>query len=238
LGRQIRIPLLSNPGHPSVLTPEGGDSIVTVIGIVGDIRNNGLRNKPAPAALIPFTLLAPPQRAIAIRSHTDPTVMLKTLRTEVCALDKDQPLGRIWSFNEVLGFETAQPRFTMALFSFFGALGLALAGAGIYSVLSYLVTRRTREIGIRMALGAQIPHVLRLVISSGGKLALAGMTIGLLAGFAMTRLLGSLLYEVTAMDPLTYAGVTLLLGAVALLACYIPARRAARVDPMEALRYE
>ena len=140
----------------------------------------------------------------------------------------------------ILGFRTAQPRFLVALFSVFAALGLALALAGLYSVLSYLVSRRTREIGVRMALGAQRADVLRLIMQTGGSFVGAGIVVGTLASIAVARLLASQLelFHVTATDPVSFSVVIALLSVVAVAACYIPARRATRVDPIEALRYE
>ncbi len=155
-------------------------------------------------------------------------------------MDREQPVNGPIPFEEILGSRTAQPRFIMALFSLFAALGLALAMAGIYSVLSYLVSRRTREIGVRMALGAQRADVLCLIFRTGGRLVGVGIVLGILASFGAARFLRSQLelFQVTAADPVSFSGVVTLLGAVAAAACYLPARRATKVDPMEALRYE
>jgi putative ABC transport system permease protein len=153
-------------------------------------------------------------------------------------MDADQPLGRPITLREILGQEVVQPRFTMALFTVFAALGLALAAAGIYSVLSFHVTRRTHELGVRMALGAPRRHVLALMLTMGARLVLAGLALGIAASVATTRLLRSQLFGVQAADPLAYAAGVVLLGLVTLVACYIPARRAAAVDPMVALRQD
>jgi putative ABC transport system permease protein len=187
---------------------------------------------------MPYTIVAPGQRMLALRTAGDPNLLLNPVRAQVREMDPDQPLGRPITLSEALGEEVIQPRFTMALFSAFGALGLALAAAGIYSVLSFHVTRRTHELGVRMALGAPRRHILGLMLSMGGKLVLVGLAIGVAASLASTRLLRSQLFGVQPADPLAYLAVGLLLGAVALVACYIPARRAAAVDPMEALRQE
>jgi ABC-type antimicrobial peptide transport system permease subunit len=155
-------------------------------------------------------------------------------------MDVEQPVNGPVTFEERLGVETAQPRFLMALFSLFAALGLALAMAGIYSVLSYLVSRRTREIGVRMALGARRADVLGLVFRSGGKVVGLGLVIGAVASIGLARLISGQmgLFQVSAFDPVSYLAVALLLGLVSAMACFVPARRAARVDPMEALRAE
>jgi putative ABC transport system permease protein len=165
-------------------------------------------------------------------------LLLNSVRAHLREMDKDQPLGRPALMRDAIETQTVQPRFTMALFSFFAILGLALAAVGIYSVLSFLVATRTHEIGVRMALGAQWSDVLSLILSSGGKLVLGGMVAGLGLALVATRFLKSQLYEVSSSDPVSYFGVLLVLGTVGLLACYIPARRAAQVDPMRALRHE
>jgi putative ABC transport system permease protein len=155
-------------------------------------------------------------------------------------MDPEQPLGPPSILNSTQGvwFETIRPRFTMAVFSTFGLLGLALAAAGIYSLLSFHVTLRTHELGVRMALGAPRRQVLSLVILVGARLVLAGLVIGTAASLGLMRFLRSELFRVQPLDPLTYATAIPLLGLVALLACYLPARRAAAVDPMVALRLE
>ena len=165
-------------------------------------------------------------------------LLLNAVRGEVRALDKDQPLSRPITMEEVLGFETAQPRFNMALCSFFGVLGLAIAAIGIYSVLSYTVARRTHEIGIRMALGAGRSHVLRLMLRMGVRLAASGLAVGLAGSFVLTKLIRSEVFRVPATDPLAILGVVLILGAAAVLACLAPSLRAARLDPLSALRHD
>ncbi|HXT38990.1 MAG TPA: ABC transporter permease [Candidatus Angelobacter sp.] len=239
IGRRLRLDLLEKPGGP-VLTPTNSSPYVTIVGVVGNTRNDDLRNDPQPAVLLPYTLLAPPGRTLALRTRGDPKSLMNALRMQVREMDKEQPINGPTTFEEEVGFRTAQPRFIMALFSLFAALGLALALAGIYSVLSYLVTRRTHEIGVRMALGARRGDVLRLIFKTGGRLVGLGLVVGVIASFGVARMLGSQieLFQVRAADPVSFLGVMLLLGAVAMVACYIPARRATKVDPMNALRYE
>jgi putative ABC transport system permease protein len=237
IGRQVRLNLLDKPGN-ALLPPGGSAPYVTVIGILADTKNAGLRNPPAPAAFIPYTVVAPTFRVLAVRTQTEPMRLLNAFRQVVQTIDKDQPVSKPITLEEVLGFETVQPRFNMALFSFFGMLGLALAAIGIFSVLSYSVARRTHEIGVRMALGAERRDVLSLVLVSGGRLVLVGFAAGLLGSFLLARWIRSEVFQVPVTDPVAILGVVVLLSAAALLACFLPARRAARLDPMAALRHE
>jgi putative ABC transport system permease protein len=211
---------------------------VTIVGVVSNTRNNGLRENPYPAVMMPYTVAAPPQRTIAIRTTGDPNRILNPFRAQVRAMDTEQPLNRPLPLSEALGQEIIQPRFTMALFTIFAALGLALAAAGIYSVLSFHVTRRTHELGVRMALGAPRRHVLNLMLTMGGRLVAIGLAVGIAASLASMRLLRSQLFGVQPADPLAYVAVVIVLALVAVVACYIPARRAAAVDPIVALRQE
>ena len=237
IGRRLRIDVLDKPPG-SLLAPPVTSPYVTVIGIMADTRNDGLRNPTLPAAFVPYTVVAPSGRLLAVRTQARPMQVLKAVEAQVQSIDKDQPLNRPITLEEILGFETVQPRFNMALFSFFGMLGLAFATVGIYSLLSYTVARRTHEIGIRMALGAERSHVLGLMLAMGGKLVLVGLLLGMAGSLLLVRLLRSEVFQVPATDPLAVAGVVLLLTSAALLACFIPARRAARLDPVVALRHE
>jgi len=235
IGARLRLGVLERL-PPRTVADTTRSPEVTIIGVIANTRNAGLRADPVPTLVIPYSVIAQSQRTLAVRSSGDPNQLLNPLRAQVRALDADQPLGRSITLSEILGEEVVQPRFTMALFSAFGALGLALAAAGIYSVLSFHVTRRTHELGVRMALGAPRRHVVGLMLTMGGRLVLVGLAIGIAASLASTRLLRSQLFGIQPADPLAYAAVAVLLGFVALVACYIPARRAARVDPMVALR--
>ena len=214
----------------------------TVVGIVGDVKEMGLEAPAKPEMFFPYqqmggTLWNIP-RDLIVRTTGDPLSITPALRQAIWSVDSSQPISNIRTMDEILAEEVAQRRVGMTMLVAFATLALLLASLGIYGVISYSVTQRTQEIGIRMALGASRGDVLRLVMTDGLRLAETGVAIGLGAAFAMTRLMAGLLYGVSASDPRTLALVTVLLTAVALLACYVPARRATKVDPMIALRYE
>jgi putative ABC transport system permease protein len=175
---------------------------------------------------------------LAVRTSVEPLNLVNAIRQEVMALDRNVPIASVRTMEQIMATVTVQPRFNMILLGIFAAVALVLAAVGIYGVLSYSVTQRTHEIGLRLALGAQQGEVLKLVVRQGMILALLGVAIGLAASFALTRLLTGLLYGVSATDPLTFIVIALLLTMVALMACWIPARRATKVDPMIALRHE
>jgi len=240
LGRRIQLHELSNPRRADILTPPAPSPDVTVVGVIGNTRGDNLRDSAKPAVFVPYTKLAPRARTLAFRAQQDPRQLLNALREQVRQLDSEQPLFNPLTFEEVLGRWTEQPRFMMALFSLFAVLGLGLALAGVYSMLSYLVSLRTRELGVRIALGAQPADILRLIFRTGGRLVAVGMVIGVLASLAAARLVGSQLnlFQVTNTDPLSFLGVAVLLSLVAAAACFIPARRATKVDPLEALRHD
>jgi predicted permease len=235
IGSRVRLDLLEKPDAPA---PASGTPVVTVVGIIGDTRNDGLRSPTVPAVYVPYTLLATRNRMLALRTKSDPMSALSALRERIREIDKEQPLGRPITLDEVLGQETVQPRFNMALFSFFGFLGLALAAIGIYSMLSYTVARRTREIGIRLALGAVRGDVVSLMLGMGGRLVAAGLAIGLAGSLALARFVRGEVFQVPGTDPPAIAGVMVLLAIAALLACLGPAWRAARLDLMSSLRHE
>ena len=167
-----------------------------------------------------------------------PAPLLGALRAAVHAVDKDQAVGAIRPLEDIVGDTIARQRFAMTLLTVFSGVALVIAAVGIYGVMAYNVVQRTGEFGIRMALGAERQDVLKLVVRQGMTLATIGVATGVIASIALTGLMSSLLFGVSATDPLTFAGVALILGCVALIACYVPARRATKVDPLVALRYE
>ena len=223
-------------GDPGDKTPW-----LSIVGIVGDVRQMRLNEPPRQEMYFSYwqakdNWMVP--RDLAIRTSGDPLGLAGAVRQAVWSVDKDQPVSNVMTLNDLLDQEVAQRRVQAALLGGFAALALILACIGIYGVLSYLVTQRTREIGVRVALGASASDVFRTVAGQGMTLAGIGIAAGLAGALALARLLGSLLFGVSAGDPLTYAGAVAVFGMVALLACYFPARRAARVDPMVTLRYE
>jgi predicted permease len=215
---------------------------VTVVGVIGDVKGMGLEAPPKAEMFFPYQQMpdafwnAP--QDLTVRTSGAPMNIAAAVRQAVWSVDRNQPVSNIRTMEEVLAEEVAQRRIGMLLLAAFAALALLLASMGIYGVLSYAVAQRTQEIGIRMALGADRKGVLRMVLGDGMRLATAGIAIGLGVSFALTRLMAGLLFGVSASDPRTLGAVTLLLIAVALIACYVPARRAAKVDPMIALRCE
>ena len=209
-----------------------------VVGVVGDIKRFGLDSSDDFATYVPYAQQPWTNMLIVARATSDPTSLAVAIKGAVQEVDKDQPIHNITTLEKVVANSTSQRRFNLLLLGVFASVALILAAVGIYGVMSYSVTQRTHEIGIRMALGATPTDVLRLIVGQGLTLALIGVSIGIGAAFAVTQVLESLLYGVSATDPMTFAGTALLLGAVALAASFIPARRATKVDPMVALRYE
>jgi putative ABC transport system permease protein len=210
----------------------------TIVGVVGDLRQAGLVSQPQPEIFVPYLQSPCSEMAVVIRSAQDPARLSPALRARVESIDKSLPIYDLMTMDQLLAEQVASRKFNMALLGLFAFLAVVLAGVGIYGVMTYTVTQRTHEIGIRMALGAKQLDVLRLVLRQGIVLAALGIGIGSAGALALTRFLSSLLYEVRPRDPVTFVMVSALLGAVALLATYLPARRASRVDPMVALRYE
>ncbi|MCI0486444.1 MAG: ABC transporter permease [Blastocatellia bacterium] len=212
---------------------------IEVIGIVGRVKMDGLNtDSNRVQGYMPFLQLPGNDMTVVLKSSIEPEQVVAAARKQVQAIDPGQPIYNTRTLLEIRSESIAPERLNLLLLGSFASLALLLAIVGIYGVMSYSVTERTREIGLRMALGAQQGDVLRLVIWKGMKLAVAGVVIGLAASYFLTRLMKRLLFEMSASDPVTFALVALLLSVVALVACWVPARRAARVDPMEALRYE
>jgi putative ABC transport system permease protein len=228
IGKQI--------GPGSLLYPAA-----TVIGIVADTKRLSLREKPDPEMFVPYTQKVWPSLLtmdVVLRTKNDPAAVTAAARAAIHSVDSDLPLANVSTLATLVDDSVIQQRFAMYVIGAFGALALLLASIGMYGVISYSTTQRTQEIGIRLALGAQRRDVMAMVLAHGGRLAALGITIGLVAALALARTLASFLYGVQPADPITFAAVALLLCAVALLACYLPARRAMRVDPTVALRYE
>jgi putative ABC transport system permease protein len=209
-----------------------------VVGVVGDVHHSALDQKPEAELYVPHEQNSWRRGTFVVRTSVEPSGLAAALRREVMSVDKDQPVVDVKPLAQLISESVAQPRFYMILLGVFSAVGLALGLVGIYGVVSYAVTERTHEIGVRLALGATPADVLRLMIRHGMFFALAGISLGIVGALAAARYMSALLFGVTATDSLVFAGVPLLLAAVALLACYVPARRATKVDPMVALRYE
>jgi predicted permease len=211
----------------------------TVVGVVEDMRQGGMDVPVRPEAYFPSEqadFFRPD--SLAVRTTGSPLSVANEVRQQIWAIDKDQPVANVTTLDELVDSSVAQPRMNTLLLGGFAGIGLLLAALGIYAVLSFAVTQRTREIGVRIALGATAQDVLRMVLANGGLLFLMGAAIGLAAAVAMSRLVSHLLFEVSPGDPVSYVSVVGVFAIIALLACYIPARRAAKVDPMVALRYE
>jgi putative ABC transport system permease protein len=225
----------------------GGDRapLRNIVGVFKHVKHYGPDEEArveiyTPYSQVPQENFAAANRGLwlAVKTKSDPTTLTAAIRNEVLQIDKDQPISNVRTMQDIVADTVAPQKFATWLLGIFAATAMLLAAIGIYGVMAYSVTQRTHEIGIRMALGAGQKDVLRMVVGQGMKLALIGVAIGLAGAFAATRLMSSLLFGVSATDPLTYGGVALLLAAVALFACLIPARKATKVDPMIALRYE
>ncbi|MGH9938534.1 MAG: FtsX-like permease family protein, partial [Blastocatellia bacterium] len=227
LGKRIDMEDVGNPVYSEI------------VGVVGDVKYKGLGAETQPTLYQPILQNSSRGIYLIVKTRTaDPVSLAAAVRQEVRTLDPQLPITGISTLEQRLYTSVAQPRFRTTLIALFAALALVLAGLGIYGVLAYAVAQRTHEIGIRLALGAQQKQVLQLVIGQGMKLAVIGVVIGLVAALTLTRLMQELLYEVSPTDPLTFVGVALLSSFVAMLACWFPARRATKVDPMVALRCE
>ncbi|MEK6281449.1 MAG: FtsX-like permease family protein [Acidobacteriota bacterium] len=225
----------------------GGDSDRwrEIVGIVGHVKQHGLDEEGRAQIYRPWTQITEKWRNdylratdMIVKTSVDPVSLIGAIKREIRLIDKDQPIAQVQTLDDKLSDSIAPQRFTRLLLSLFALIALLLASAGIYGVMSYAVTQRTQEIGVRMALGARPLDVLKLIVRQGMASVVIGVVVGLAGAYATTRLMTSLLFGVTAKDPVTLVAVTVVLTLVALVACYIPARRATKVDPLVALRYE
>jgi putative ABC transport system permease protein len=207
-----------------------------VVGVLADIKNDSLASPTQPEVFFPYPQLASPMLYVSIRSSMDPHSLVSALRAQIVAVNRGQPISDVQTMEERLESASAQTRSMMLLIGVFSATALILALVGIYGVIAYSVAQRTQELGIRIALGASSADIFRLVIGNGLRLAVAGTVIGLVASFALTRLMASLLFQTSATDPITFAGSAIVFAVVAALASYLPARRAMRINPTDALR--
>ncbi|HEV3470215.1 MAG TPA: ABC transporter permease [Pyrinomonadaceae bacterium] len=226
LGKRISVAMFDQP------TP------TEIVGVVGDVRYDSLTDEAEPTVYFAHPDLTYSFMTLVVRTAGDPAAMAPAVRREVSAIDPDQPVSDVRTMRQVMAETVGRARFNTLLFGLFAGLATLLAAVGIFGVMNYSVTLRTRELGLRMALGAQPGRVLLLVLRQGLTLTLIGVGLGLAGALALTRVMSSLLYGVDAADPATYAAIVLLLAAVSAVACYIPARRATRIDPLTALRYE
>jgi putative ABC transport system permease protein len=213
---------------------------ITIVGVVGDVKDQGLGADVAPAMYLPFVQESFGSRMmnLVVRAEGDPSGLVAAVRREVNAIDPEVALADIKTMEEMMSASLGQSRYRGVLLGIFALVALTLAAVGIYGVIAYAVSQRTREIGIRIALGARKADIFKMVVGHGMILSIIGVALGVTASLMLTRLMSSLLYGVSSTDPVTFASVVLLLITVALLACSIPARRATRVDPMNALRHD
>jgi putative ABC transport system permease protein len=208
-----------------------------VIGVVKDVRQNDFIAQPKMQMYFSYRQLKDlAANALVVRTSVEPMSLATSMRNAIWAVDKDQPVANIDTMDHIVSEAIARQRFSMLLLGIFAALALVLAAVGIYGVMSYSVTQRTHEIGVRMALGARRADVLQMTVKQGLKLVGVGMMIGLAAAFLLTRVLASLLFGISATDPITFIGISLVLLGAAILASYVPALRATKVDPIIALR--
>jgi putative ABC transport system permease protein len=212
--------------------------VTEIVGVVGNVRYDSLIDEAPEAVYFPHPELAYPFMTLVLRTDGDPTAFAPAVQREIRSLEPNQPVSDVRTMDQVMSEAVARSRFNTLLLGLFAGLATLLSAVGIFGVMNYSVALRTREIGLRLAVGAQPRQVLLLILKQGLMLTVVGVGLGLLAAFALTRLLTGLLFGVEAVDATTFATISLLLVLVSLLACYLPARRAMRIDPMLALRYE
>jgi putative ABC transport system permease protein len=218
---------------------DDGAPLLEVVGVVGRVKMEGLDDDSNRVqGYFSFSQVSFQAMAVIIKGQNDPNQLVASARNQVKSLDPDQPIYNIRTMDQIRGESIAPQRLNLTLLSIFAGIAFVLAIVGIYGVMSYAVTQRTQEIGIRMAIGAQPRDVFRMILGQGMMLTIIGMAVGLLGAFALTRLMTTMLFSVKPTDPITFSAVALLLLLIALIACYIPGRRATKVDPVNSLRYE
>jgi putative ABC transport system permease protein len=234
IGRMVKINMLESLPDSPVKDP-----VFEIIGVISDAKNQGIQEPPMPEMFLPYTLTGAFERGIMVRTSTQPLSLLDNVRREIWAMDRNVALTTTGSLEDFLKeYSYAAPRFSLVLMEVFASVGLALVALGVFSVIAYTVARRTHEIGVRMALGAGTADVVRMVLWMGLKLVGLGVGVGLLASFAVTRVIASQLWGVSPRDPLALGAAVIVVALAGLAACYFPARRATRVDPLVALRVE
>jgi putative ABC transport system permease protein len=234
LGRMVRIRMLENMPDSPVKDP-----VFEIVGVISDAKNRGIQEPPLPEIFVPYTITGAFERGILVRTSVPPLTLLNNVRREIWAVDPNVALTLTGSLEDFMKrFTYAEPRFSLVLLGVFAGVGLVLVALGVFSVIAYAVARQTHEIGIRMALGASRGDVVWLVLRRGLQLIGLGVGVGLLASFIVTRVIANLLWEVSPRDPATLGAVVVVVGLAGLAACYFPARRATKVDPLIALRYE
>jgi predicted permease len=234
IGQMVKINMLESMPDSPVKDP-----VFEIIGVISDAKNQGIQESPMPEVFVPYTITGAFERAIMVRTSTPPLSLLNNVRREIRAVDPNIALSGTRSLYDYLKqFSYDEPRFSLVLMSVFASVGLALVALGVFSVIAYTVARRTHEIGVRMALGAESADVVRMVLWMGLKLLGLGVGVGLLASFAVTRVIANLLWEVSPRDPVTLVAAVVVVALAGLAACYFPARRATKVDPLVALRVE
>jgi putative ABC transport system permease protein len=225
--------------EPGIASYENEDSTMReIVGVVGDVRNRTLDTEPKPAFYVPVTQVPFSQMVMVLKTQPEPHSLMGAATREVAAIDKDVPVFLARTMEEYISASVTSPRFNTTLLGIFAGVALVLTIVGLYGVMSYSVAQRTNEIGIRLALGAQTRDVMAMIIKQGFTLVLIGLALGLVGAYWAMRVIASWLYGITTRDPLTFISVAVLLGLVALVACFVPALRATRVDPLKALRYE